>query len=93
MAAVTSCLPVSATILLLLLLFLSPNSIAVPISRTRNLMDERSLGHHKVSGYIPLEKVKESLEISESNDISERMNLEVNDYPGSGANNRHTPRP
>ncbi|XP_023761284.1 uncharacterized protein LOC111909733 [Lactuca sativa] len=88
MAAVTSCLPVSATILLLLL-FLSPTSIAVPISRTRNLMDERSL--HIVSGYIP--SVKESWEISESNDITERMNLEVNDYPGSGANNRHTPRP
>ncbi|CAI9283952.1 unnamed protein product [Lactuca saligna] len=91
MAAVTSCLPLSATILLLLL-FLSSTSIAVPISRTRNLMDERSLGHDKVSGYIP--SVKESWEISESNiDITERMNLEVNDYPGSGANNRHTPRP
>ncbi|KAI3504662.1 hypothetical protein L2E82_46595 [Cichorium intybus] len=86
MAATTKLLPFSAT-LFLLLIFLSSTSIAVPISRTRNLMDEGSLGHQKVSGNMPSENVKGSWE------ITERMNLEVNDYPGSGANNRHTPRP
>ncbi|XVF09055.1 hypothetical protein REPUB_Repub07fG0058100 [Reevesia pubescens] len=30
---------------------------------------------------------------SEAKIIKERMVVELNDYPGSGANNRHTPRP
>ncbi|XVF50110.1 hypothetical protein PTKIN_Ptkin04bG0069000 [Pterospermum kingtungense] len=30
---------------------------------------------------------------SEAQIIEGRMFLELNDYPGSGANNRHTPRP
>ncbi|GJW52105.1 hypothetical protein Tco_0093456 [Tanacetum coccineum] len=89
MAATTSFLPFSTTILLLLLL--SPTSNAIRISRTSNLMDEGSLGHHKDSSSIHLDNAKESWESTES--VTERMNLQVNDYPGSGANNRHTPRP
>ncbi|KVE43983.1 uncharacterized protein LOC112505400 [Cynara cardunculus var. scolymus] len=81
MAAPTSFLPLSATLLLLL----CSTSIAIPISRTTNLMDGGSL---KDSTNIHLDHVKESWKIE-----TERMTLEVNDYPGSGANNRHTPKP
>ncbi|KAI3673407.1 hypothetical protein L6452_39526 [Arctium lappa] len=90
MAAPTTFVP-SSTLLLLLLLLLCSTSIAVPISRTTNLMHGGSLRHHKDSSNIYLDNVKESWKIAES--ITERMTLEVNDYPGSGANNRHTPRP
>ncbi|KAL1810248.1 hypothetical protein ACET3Z_027238 [Daucus carota] len=55
---------------------------AVPVTRTRSLMHD--LGHV----------------VSEDNQVRRgkvegiigRMNIELNDYPGSGANNRHTPR-
>ncbi|KAL8244109.1 hypothetical protein R6Q59_010367 [Mikania micrantha] len=88
MATTKSLLPFSATLLMLLLI--SSTSNAVPASRSVNLMDEGSLGHLKDSNSI--HPVNESWEIIMEN-VTERMNLEVNDYPGSGANNRHTPRP
>nr|GEY16704.1 hypothetical protein [Tanacetum cinerariifolium] len=68
----TSFLPFSTTILLLLLL--SPTSNAIRISRTSNLMDEGSLGHHKDSSSIHLDNAKESWESTES--VTERMNLQ-----------------
>ncbi|KAI3820839.1 hypothetical protein L1987_08388 [Smallanthus sonchifolius] len=92
MATTTNLLSFSATLLMLLLL-LSSTSNAVPMSRSLNLMDiEGSPGHLKDLNNIHPDSVNhESWEIKES--VTGRMNLEVNDYPGSGANNRHTPRP
>ncbi|KAI3686508.1 hypothetical protein L1987_80187 [Smallanthus sonchifolius] len=91
MATTTSLLSFSASLLMLILL-LSSTSNAVPLSRSLNLMDiEGSHGHLKDLNNIHPESVHESWEIMKS--VTERMNLEVNDYPGSGANNRHTPRP
>ncbi|KAI7754548.1 hypothetical protein M8C21_028156 [Ambrosia artemisiifolia] len=90
MAITRSLLPSCATLVMFLLL-LSFTSNAVPMSRSLNLMDKGSHGHLKYLNNIHLENVKESWEITER--VTERMNLEVNDYPGSGANNRHTPRP
>ncbi|PSR89665.1 Protein IMPACT-A like [Actinidia chinensis var. chinensis] len=59
-------------------------SNAVPITRTRSLM-------HKPQGYGVSENTH--LEKMEGERIVRRMGVELNDYPSSGANNRHTPNP
>ncbi|KAK0586638.1 hypothetical protein LWI29_010018 [Acer saccharum] len=56
---------------------------AVPVTRIGNLMHEPQLHHHQ------LVIAETSLE---EKTMSGRMGVELNDYPGSGANNRHTPR-
>ncbi|CAL5330647.1 unnamed protein product [Camellia sinensis] len=61
---------------------------AIPITRTRNLMLE-SQGYG-VSENTHLANTEERMEEER---IGRRMDVEVNDYPGSGANNRHTPFP
>ncbi|KAK7281762.1 hypothetical protein RIF29_10018 [Crotalaria pallida] len=64
--------------------------IAVPITRTETLMQ----GSH----VLALEKINNYKFIYERNwhweepTITERMDLELHDYPPSGANGRHTPR-
>ncbi|XVF50109.1 hypothetical protein PTKIN_Ptkin04bG0069000 [Pterospermum kingtungense] len=58
---------------------------AVPVTRIGSLMHGPQVpeNYHLVTA----EKT------SEAQIIEGRMFLELNDYPGSGANNRHTPRP
>ncbi|KAI9086566.1 hypothetical protein K1719_031650 [Acacia pycnantha] len=65
---------------------------AIPITRTENLMQGPNQVHvvaentHKIT-------TERNLELEEpSSVVIERMDLELHDYPPSGANNRHTPR-
>ncbi|KAK4264183.1 hypothetical protein QN277_025392 [Acacia crassicarpa] len=65
---------------------------AIPITRTENLMQGPNQVHvvaentHKIT-------TERNLELEEpSSVVIERMELELHDYPPSGANNRHTPR-
>ncbi|GAB4860762.1 hypothetical protein Ancab_035925 [Ancistrocladus abbreviatus] len=57
---------------------------AVPITRSRSLL------HSK----LPSENSKLAArdEVWKDKLIERRMDAEIDDYPGSGANNRHTPR-
>ncbi|XVF54326.1 hypothetical protein PTKIN_Ptkin05aG0172200 [Pterospermum kingtungense] len=61
---------------------------AVPVTRTESLMHGLQL--HQVAENGLLVTAEKS---SEAQIIEGRMDVELNDYPGSGANNRHTPRP
>ncbi|KAJ1401610.1 hypothetical protein SESBI_28625 [Sesbania bispinosa] len=63
---------------------------AVPITRTENLMQDRP----QVDVALPenIHNHKVTITGRKEGTISERMELELHDYPPSGANNRHTPR-
>ncbi|XP_054807941.1 uncharacterized protein LOC129310112 [Prosopis cineraria] len=63
---------------------------AIPITRTEKLMQDTEVHVLENTHKITTER---NLELAEpSTTITERMDLELHDYPPSGANNRHTPR-
>ncbi|XP_010257658.1 PREDICTED: uncharacterized protein LOC104597668 [Nelumbo nucifera] len=64
---------------------------AVPITRTRNLLSDTRVLLPADSENTHLQASTE--EVWEEELANGRMGLELNDYPGSGANNRHTPKP
>ncbi|KAK2411364.1 hypothetical protein QL285_046649 [Trifolium repens] len=66
--------------------------IAVPVTRTENLMQD-VLGHLITLENNPKVITERNLHFEEPKpSITERMVLELNDYAPSGANGRHTPR-
>ncbi|XAR50039.1 hypothetical protein NMG60_11004253 [Bertholletia excelsa] len=75
-------------VVLLCFSFLFSFNNAVPVTRTRTLMQESQ--DHGLPENTHLENAEERL-LGER--TVGRMDLEINDYPGSGANNKHTPNP
>ncbi|XWS60529.1 hypothetical protein CRYUN_Cryun07bG0043700 [Craigia yunnanensis] len=61
---------------------------AVPVTRIGSLIHGPQA--HQVPENTHLVTAEKS---SEAQIIQGRMVVELNDYPGSGANNRHTPKP
>ncbi|KAK7411416.1 hypothetical protein VNO78_02849 [Psophocarpus tetragonolobus] len=82
-------------LLLLILLGLSHFMClkAVPITRTESLMqDLKSL--HPAPDNIHNHKILSEIKWQQEEPfIAERMDMELHDYPPSGANPRHTPKP
>ncbi|CAO2177789.1 unnamed protein product [Urochloa humidicola] len=66
------------------LLLLPLAASAAPLSRTLSLTNHRLPDHAVVE--VPFQGERNLGE------VAARMDIEVNDYPGSGANNRHEPR-
>ncbi|KAK6151414.1 hypothetical protein DH2020_014049 [Rehmannia glutinosa] len=69
-------------LVVLLLLFLVVSSTAVPISSKAYKYNKEVKQTDKDGGLLKLEGLVEG-----------RMNLEVEDYPGTGANHDHDPPP
>ncbi|KAF3437681.1 hypothetical protein FNV43_RR20437 [Rhamnella rubrinervis] len=70
--------------------FISLN--AVPVTRIGNLM-RGALVHDQVAPENTDHLVAKESTIWDEQAINGRMDVELQDYPGSGANNRHTPKP
>ncbi|KAJ7978436.1 putative Transmembrane protein [Quillaja saponaria] len=82
----------AGTLFHLLVILLGLTSItclkAVPVTRSDSLMHgSQVLGVPENTHQVSSER------IWEEKTIADRMDLELHDYPGSGANNRHTPKP
>ncbi|KAI6675669.1 hypothetical protein NL676_003575 [Syzygium grande] len=84
----------AGTLLRLLVVLLGLSQIicstyAVPVTRTGSLVQEARV--HQVASDSISRLVRGGVLGLES--VRGRMQIEVNDYLGSGANNRHTPKP
>ncbi|KAL5221951.1 hypothetical protein ABZP36_026664 [Zizania latifolia] len=73
-----------------LLLLLLPLVSSVPLSRSMSLRNHQTSS----SGLEApaLQVVAAAAEGRNLGEVAARMDIEVNDYPGSGANNRHDPK-
>ncbi|KAL1563586.1 hypothetical protein AAHA92_06035 [Salvia divinorum] len=75
---------------LLLLLFLVVSSTAVPVSRSlKTVKNQVLLGRFHAQDVREIEN-GDGMMVSL---LERRMNIELTDYPGTGANNNHDPKP
>ncbi|XP_022949159.1 uncharacterized protein LOC111452592 [Cucurbita moschata] len=76
--------------LCLLVVFLGVSNLlcsnAVPTSRSVSLL-------HGSDQFLHVSSDTHMVSATKKEENHGRMAVELNDYPGSGANNRHTPRP
>uniref|UniRef100_A0A0E0JQ86 Uncharacterized protein n=1 Tax=Oryza punctata TaxID=4537 RepID=A0A0E0JQ86_ORYPU len=81
--------PLLALVILCGLLLLLPLVSSVPLSRSMSLRNHQE----SVSALeAPVQVVAAAAEERNLDEVAARMVIEVNDYPGSGANNRHDPK-
>ncbi|KAF0892138.1 hypothetical protein E2562_013501 [Oryza meyeriana var. granulata] len=81
--------PLLALVILCGLLLLLPLVSSVPLSRSMSLSNNQA----SVSApETPVQVVATTAEERNLDEVAARMVIEVNDYPGSGANNRHDPK-
>ncbi|EES03794.1 hypothetical protein BDA96_03G360300 [Sorghum bicolor] len=73
------------------LLLLPRASSAAPLSRSLSLTN-RQLPTKNPALEVPAQQDQGAVEDGNLGEVAARMDIEVNDYPGSGANNRHEPR-
>ncbi|XP_047314216.1 uncharacterized protein LOC124917991 [Impatiens glandulifera] len=80
-------------LVVVLLGFSHMNSLnAIPLTRTIAIMHEVQGFKDSKNTLINLEPEKKMIDVEETSMIR-RMDVELHDYPGSGANNRHNPKP
>ncbi|KAG8055000.1 hypothetical protein GUJ93_ZPchr0001g31657 [Zizania palustris] len=71
-----------------ILLLLLPLASSVPMSRSIAMRNHQA----STSGLEAPTQVVAAAEGRNLGEVVARMDIEVNDYPGSGANNRHDPK-
>ncbi|XP_078180249.1 uncharacterized protein LOC144574221 [Carex rostrata] len=81
----TSLHPVVIALALYLLLVISN---AVPSSRSKGLLQEKGISSLSDTPKAIIDDASIEELVTKG-----RMDIEINDYPPSGANNRHTPKP
>ncbi|KAH6828634.1 hypothetical protein C2S53_006632 [Perilla frutescens var. hirtella] len=78
-------------VVLLLLFFSVVSSTAVPVSRTFKTFKNQALFGSFNSQVLFKPGLQDVKEIE--NMLERRMSIELTDYPGTGANHNHDPRP
>ncbi|KAG8078278.1 hypothetical protein GUJ93_ZPchr0007g3867 [Zizania palustris] len=75
-----------------LLLLLLPLVSSVPLSRSLSLMNHQTSASGLEAPAVQVVAAAAAAEGRNLGEVAARMDIEVNDYPGSGANNRHDPK-